>query len=792
MDKLIGRYIHIKGIVQGVGFRPFVYKIAQQNQLTGWVKNTSAGVEIIVNGSEDGVLAFLNTLEKNPPPLSQIDLIEIQSVEPDHFTDFKIIPSEEIQSGFIPISPDISICDDCLQELFDPKDRRYLYPFVNCTNCGPRFTIIEDIPYDRPNTTMSAFPMCESCSAEYNNPLDRRFHAQPVACPNCGPHIWIEDIHTGVYNDYSTDLNVLQQCQIWIKEGKILAIKGIGGFHLACDALNPAAVEKLRERKNRVDKPFAVMMPDIDTIMRHCVLNQADIDLLVSKERPIVILPRKKNSTIAEGVAPNQNTIGVMLPYTPLHYLLLSDINSTLVGFKPLLEAIVLTSGNISEEPIATDNSQALQTLSNIADAFLMHDRPIYIRCDDSVIRNIKTEDQRIIQMPIRRSRGYSPNPIRLPWKIPEILATGAELKNTFCLSKENYAFISHHIGDLQNYETFQSLEEGIKHFERIFRIKPQAIAYDMHPDYLSTYYALERAKDSQVPLIPIQHHHAHIASCLADNNIQDLQNVIGVAFDGTGYGDDGAIWGGEFLIASYTSYSRAAHLDYFPLPGGDASIRHPGRIALAYLYNASLQEDVDFTYVLPSLCADEKRMIKSQLEHKINLVKTSSMGRLFDIVAALAGVRSVVNYEAQAAIELEEMADPSVAEIYPYEIAYPETKYPETKTTPLKINTIPIISGVLADVQLQEQLPKISAKFHNTLADIVRSVCVTLRNMYHLNLVVLSGGVWQNVTLLRKTLQALNAEQFTVLVQSQVPPNDGGISLGQLVIAAHRIINER
>ncbi|MCS6908150.1 MAG: carbamoyltransferase HypF, partial [Anaerolineales bacterium] len=581
---MVGRYIRIGGIVQGVGFRPFVYRLANQEGLLGWVKNTSAGVEILVEGEEGAIVRFLERLKSETPPLARIDYIESHPAQSNHFTAFEIIESQDIDTAFLPISPDISICGECLSELFDPQNRRFLYPFINCTNCGPRFTITKAIPYDRPNTTMASFPLCSQCSKEYHDPMDRRFHAQPVACAECGPHLSL--VFAGKLVPGLSDIEVIQQVQKSLQEGLIVAVKGIGGFHLACDALNTRAVTALRERKKRVDKPFALMMPDLETIQRHCLTTQADIDLLTSRERPIVLLPKRPSSSIVPSVAPNQNTLGVMLPYSPLHYLLFYDFDQRTYRNYPL-EAIVLTSGNRSEEPIATENDQALSQLATLADVFLLHNRPIHIRCDDSVVRTVEDGEGRRRLYSTRRSRGYAPNPIRLPWKTNPILGVGAELKNTFCLTREEYAFVSHHIGDLETYETYRSLEEGIEHYQRLFRVRPELLACDKHPNYLSTHYALQKAKQDKLPLLAIQHHHAHIASCMAENGWSSNEPVIGVSFDGTGYGEDGCIWGGEFLIVSYQAYRRAAHLQYFPLPGGDRAVRVPARVALAYLFHA-------------------------------------------------------------------------------------------------------------------------------------------------------------------------------------------------------------
>jgi hydrogenase maturation protein HypF len=554
-----GLRVHITGIVQGVGFRPFVYNLAKHHNLKGWVKNTSAGVDIEVDGEKDSLDLFLQQLRAEAPPLSLIDEFSASFQPANGFRALEILHSEALEGAFQPISPDVAICADCLRELFDPNDRRYHYPFINCTNCGPRFTIIKDIPYDRPKTTMASFPMCPDCEREYKDPVDRRFHAQPVACPVCGPHIWLEN-RSSDFSRFGTtkvatteDEEGIQEARQLLSEGKILAIKGLGGFHLACDATNPQAVAELRNRKLRVDKPFAIMMPTIEMVERHCFASQAERELLLSAARPIVLLRRKPDSEIVHEVSPNQNWMGVMLPYTPLHYLLFADKRSP-------FPALVMTSGNLSEEPIATGNDEARERLSNLADAFLMHNRDIHIRCDDSVVRvfedncNSKIET-RTLTYPIRRSRGYAPFPVKLPMDAPQILAAGSELKNTFCITNKNYAFLSHHIGDMENYETLRSFEQGVDHFEKLFRVAPEAIAYDLHPNYLATRYALERAEREDIPAIGVQHHHAHIAACMAEHGLEGIQPVIGVAFDGTGYGEDGAIWGGEVLIADYKSY---------------------------------------------------------------------------------------------------------------------------------------------------------------------------------------------------------------------------------------------
>ncbi len=767
-----GASIHVRGIVQGVGFRPFVYTLAQRFGLTGWVRNTSAGVEIEVEGPASALQDFVQALQREHPPLARLDEIRVKEHEPHGFTHFAIVPSESQPEAFQPISPDVGICPDCLRELFEPQDRRYRYPFINCTHCGPRFTIVRDIPYDRPNTTMAAFAMCPACSAEYHDPRARRFHAQPVACPQCGPQVWLET-EGEREEDAPRGAEALRLAQQWLLDGRIVAIKGLGGFHLACDATNAAAVSELRRRKLRVDKPFALMMPDLSTVEQHCFLGETERRLLESPQRPIVLLERRPESNVALEVAPGQTTLGVMLPYTPLHYLLFAgeSVPATLTALPPL----VMTSGNLSEEPIATDNEEARARLGSLADAFLMHDRPIHIRCDDSVLRVVRRGDT-FQESPylLRRSRGYAPDPVRLPGELPPILAVGPELKNTFCLTRQHYAFLSHHIGDMENYETLRSFEDGVAHFERLFRIAPQAIAHDLHPDYLSTRYAQRRAQRDNLPLLGVQHHHAHIAACLADNGLPGDRPVIGLAFDGTGFGPDGAIWGGEVLLADYHGFERLYHLTYFPLPGGDAAIRCPARSALALLWALDMEWGEDLPPVR-SLTAEERRLLRLQLERRLQAPLTSSMGRLFDAAAALAGGRQRVNYEAQAAIEFEAAADPSESGAYRFEIRED------------RIEVGAAFRALLDDVHRDLPLGRISARFHNGLVNGIRAICNEIRMKTGAREVALSGGVWQNRIVLTGTIAALEADGFRVYIHSQVPTNDGGVALGQAMVAAAR-----
>jgi hydrogenase maturation protein HypF len=765
-----GLRVHITGLVQGVGFRPFVYNLATRHNLNGWVKNTSAGVDIEVDGDSESLNLFLQQLRDEAPPLSRIDEFSASFQPANGFSSLEILHSEAVEGAFQPISPDVSICPDCLRELFDPNDRRYRYPFINCTNCGPRFTIIKDIPYDRPKTTMASFPMCPDCELEYTNPLDRRFHAQPVACPVCGPQITFERFNVGTLA--SSGDAIAGTCKS-LANGEIVAIKGLGGFHLACDATNAGPVTELRTRKLRVDKPFAIMMPDIETVEQYCFVSDSERQLISSSARPIVLLKRKPESNIVPEVAPKQDWIGVMLPYTPLHHLLFNDENTKFT-------ALVMTSGNLSEEPIATGNDEARERLSTLADAFLMHNRDIHIRCDDSVVRvfeeNLQSEirNQKFIY-PIRRSRGYSPFPVKLPFDAPQILAAGSELKNTFCITNKNYAFLSHHIGDMENYETLRSFEQGVEQFEKLFRVKPKAIAYDFHPNYLATRYALERAEHENLPTVGVQHHHAHIAACMAEHGLDGTHPIIGVAFDGTGYGEDGAIWGSEILIADYKSYQRRFHIAYFPLPGGDAAIKKPARTALALLWSLGLEWD-EILRPTAEFPDQDQVILRAQLERKINTPLTSSMGRLFDVAAALAGVRQQVNYEGQAAIEFEALADMAEGGRYPFGLDQD------------KVQVRTAVEALINDVVAGIQISKISAKFHNGLAACVLEICTRIRSETGIDEVALSGGVWQNITLLGRTLSLLNKDGFRVYIHREVPANDGGLSLGQAVIAAARI----
>jgi hydrogenase maturation protein HypF len=762
---VIRAQVVVRGIVQGVGFRPFVYRLAQERQLNGWVLNSTQGVVIEVEGPRQRIDGFIAGLKADPPPQAVIEKVETNLLPPVGYSSFIVEASRE-GDEFVLISPDICICADCLNELRSSQDRRWAYPFINCTNCGPRFTIISDIPYDRPKTTMSAFTMCPRCDEEYHNPADRRFHAQPNACPLCGPRLELASNGTRPA-EAPLRKEPIEGIRRLLAEGAIVAVKGLGGFHLACDATNAGAVATLRERKQRVDKPFAVMSLDVDTVRRYCQVSEGEAQLLESPARPIVLLRRKPDSPIAAEAAPANNNLGVMLPYTPLHYLLLSD------GATPAPLALVMTSGNMSEEPIAIGNQEALERLSPLADYFLLHDRDIYVRCDDSVTRLFRGREAML-----RRSRGYAPFPVRLNLELKEILACGAELKNTFCLTKGTYAFLSQHIGDMENYETFASYQASVEHFQRLFRVNPQAVAYDLHPDYLATRYALELAELQGLRRVPVQHHHAHVVSCMAENGVDG--EVIGVALDGTGYGTDGHIWGGEFLLADCRRFRRLGHLKYVPLPGGEAAIKRPYRMAVSHLLSAFGEEALDLPLELwAQIEPPELALVRRMMAAKVNCPLTSSCGRLFDAVSALLGVRGVVNYEGQAAIELEMLAAEGVDEVYDWS---PPSSYP------IIIDPAPVLRGVVSDLRRGVDRAVISAKFHNTIADIIVGVSQAARERTGINRVALSGGVFQNMYLIGRTLDGLESQGFEALIHHQVPANDGGIALGQAVIANARL----
>jgi hydrogenase maturation protein HypF len=706
---------------------------------------------IRVTGREPTIDCFCNDITHEHPELSIITGISVTLIEFENHSDFSIIQSEKEDSTTALISPDVSVCKDCMDELFDPNDRRYLYPFLNCTNCGPRYTIIDDIPYDRPKTSMKHFAMCPECKKEYDDPLNRRFHAQPNACSTCGPKVTL-------YNNdrYKLDYtDPVSETVRLLKEGYIIAIKGLGGYHLACDALNNAAVKKLRERKVREEKPFALMTFDTKAIESFAHIDIEEKKLLESNKRPIVLLKKREGNIISEGVSPKNRYFGTMLPYTPLHYMILKK-----------MEALVLTSGNRSDEPISIDNEDAFTNLSQIADYFLTHNRDIYLRSDDSIVKNTKSGTSFI-----RRSRGYVPVPVFLKSKIPSVLAMGGGLKNTVCVTKEDRAFLSQHIGDLENQESLDFLKLTVSHMKRILDVDPEVIACDLHPDYMSTVFA----KEQNTKIIEVQHHHAHIASCMAENKIDSP--VIGLSFDGTGLGSDGHVWGGEVLVSDYKGFDRAAHFSYVPMPGSASAIKEPYRMGLSYLYSAYGEDyrNLDIPFIKNS---DEKsfKFLTGMIQKKLNCPLTSSIGRLFDGVASILGVRDKVFFEGQAGMELEMLAREGITESYDYSFDKKET---------IEISHKEIIRAIVKDVLDKKELSVISSKFHNTIINLFSEICEEVRIETKIDSIALSGGVFQNGILLEGFLSKLTEKGFNVYCQNIVPANDGGLSLGQAMIAA-------
>ncbi len=747
----------VRGVVQGVGFRPFVYRLAREHKLTGWVRNTSGAVEIEVEGDKNAVTSFLKIFEAKAPPRASIETLDTTFYPTKGYTGFEIRDSLSQESEYQLVSPDIATCEDCRREILSPGDRRYRYPFTNCTNCGPRFTIIQGIPYDRAATTMRAFVMCGECQQEYEDPLDRRFHAQPNACPICGPRLELVDSNGTVI---ACDDPIAATSEL-LQQGKVVAVKGLGGFHLVCDATSGPAVMRLRERKGRHAKPFAVMMESLEEIEQHCVVSREERELLLSPECPIVLLRwRHRASRISPAVAPNLCYLGAMLPYTPLHHILLRDSG------RPL----VMTSGNISGEPLAKDNEEALARLGDIADYFLLHDREIHVRCDDSVCMVVDTPQV------LRHARGYAPSPISLHFKSKQILACGAELKNTFCFTKERHAFLSQHIGEMDNEGTIEHFADTIALYQHLFRVTPELVACDMHPDYASTKYAHILAKKQGLTLTAVQHHHAHVVACLTDNGVEGP--VIGVAFDGTGYGTDETIWGGEFLIADRYKFERVGHLEQVPLPGGEAAIRRPYRMALSYLYTL-LGDDVSLDGLsLSKIDPAERDVIRQQSRQRINAPLTSSAGRLFDAVSALIGVRDKIDYDAQAAIELEMVALGRSGERGIYPILLDRANEMQV------VRLGSLFAQIVKEIRDKVPAAIIAARFHTTMAQATARVCTAIAGNRGLKRVALTGGVFQNRLLLRLTTAILREEGFTVLTHNRVPCNDGGISVGQAVIA--------
>ncbi|MBI9074827.1 MAG: carbamoyltransferase HypF [Desulfatibacillum sp.] len=749
---VVAKEIAVGGIVQGIGFRPFIYQLAEHFGLAGEVSNTSTGVYIFLEGLSENLDAFLHDLQTKPPVLAIITYVEATDTVPKGFKQFSIIKSEAGPARATLISPDVSVCLDCLKELFDPRDRRYRYPFINCTNCGPRYTIINDIPYDRPKTSMAGFTMCPQCQGEYERPADRRFHAQPNACPVCGPQVQLLDNQgNAIFHP-----DPLAHTGELLKQGHIAAIKGLGGFHLAADANNSRAVSLLRRRKHREEKPLAVMVPDMDAARELAKISPEEEALLTGFRRPIVLLRKRLPEALAPETAPNNRYIGLMLPYTPLHYVLMEH--------SP--KALVMTSGNLSDEPICIDNQDAFARLGHIADFFLVHNRDIYLRSDDSIVRH-SAGDTRFM----RRSRGYVPVPVFLKAKAPPILACGALLKNTVCLTRGDQAFVSQHIGDLENLETLDFFRLTINHLQRILDIKPRVVAHDLHPDYLSTVFA----KELDLPKVAVQHHHAHIVSCMAENQVEG--EVIGLALDGTGLGTDRAIWGGEVLICGMRDFTRAAHFSYVAMPGGNMAVREPWRMAISHLKNAFGKAFLDIKLPLvDTVDYAGIQTIDQMITRSINAPPTSSTGRLFDAVAAIAGLRNVASYDGQAAMELEMAADPG--EDRPYEWAL-------EGEDPMVLLTAPIIRGVARDVEQGRPVSEVAGRFHATLVQVFVHVCQVLRTKTRLNRVALSGGSFQNVLLLTGLTRELEGRGFEVITHKICPTNDGGLSLGQAMVAA-------
>jgi len=758
--------ILITGRVQGVGFRPAVYRIAETLGLSGFVYNDTKGVTIELQGKEEGISEFLKRLKSaDKPPLAEIkscEAVDITAVDGEY--KFIIKTSNAQGTALSQVTADIATCRGCLEEMCDKKDFRYRYPFINCTNCGPRYSIVRTIPYDRPNTTMSVFEMCDKCAAQYADVTDRRFHAQPVACPACGPKIWLTDSNGKTIKTKTDD--VIAEAARLLQAGKVVAVKGVGGFHLAVDALNEQAVKRLRERKKRDYKPFAMMADSVEKIKEYAIVSDSAEKVLKSPQSPIVLLPKKKDSAIAPSVAEDVNTFGFMLCYAPLHYLL----------FAEGIEVLVMTSGNISDEPLICKNQIALERLGSVADAFLMHDREIYRQVDDSIIHFIDGQP-----VPLRRARGYVPTPIFMEGSCrQDIFAAGADLKNTFCFVKQNQLICSEHIGDLEDAEVYHHYIDSIEHLRKLFEVKPKVVACDLHPGYFSTQYALSM---SGVEVIQVQHHWAHIASVLVENGLEGP--VIGLECDGTGYGTDGAIWGCECMIASLEKFERFGHLAYYRLAGADKASKEPIRPVLGLLkkaYGSEFKLD-KFAWLLERIEPDKNkhRIISEQINKKINTVETSSLGRVFDAVAAMLGLGNYNHFDAQLPMALEAIAISDVEEHYEFELGKRDDK-------PLKLDLDKMIKQLINDIQAEKAAGIISAKFHNTLSIALLTMAKQARESTRLNTVALSGGVFCNRYLTNCLIKLLKVNDFRVLFNREVPSNDGGIALGQAAIAVNLV----
>jgi hydrogenase maturation protein HypF len=758
------------GVVQGVGFRPFVYRLALENQLAGFIGNDTGGVTIEIEGAEVQIAAFVARLRSDAPPMARIDSVAVREIPATGEHGFRIVSSQVLGQVSTGIPADAATCADCLRELLDPADRRYGYPFLNCTNCGPRFTITRRIPYDRPQTSMAAFPMCAACQAEYDDPLNRRFHAQPNACWDCGPRLWL----VGAKGEAIAADDPVASCIDRLLAGHILAIKGIGGFHLSVDATNEAAVMRLRDRKHRYGKPLAVMVRDLDAACTLCDLTAEEEALLQTAARPIVLARARAGNGIAASIAPGNPWLGVFLPYAPLQHLLFADSR---------VRALVMTSANLSEEPIAIDNDEARLRLAGIADAFLLHDREILQRCDDSVAALVDGAPQ-----VVRRARGFVPLGVDLPFNAPPLLAVGGHLKSVFALARGRFAYQSQHLGDLENLTGLEFFKESLAHLMHTFEIEPETVAHDMHPGYLSTTWAKEWALERGLRLIAVQHHHAHVAACMAEHRIDSP--VIGLALDGTGYGTDDRIWGGEVLICSLDTFDRFAHLDYVPMPGGDAAIREPWRMALAHLHAAGF--DVTSPEMLGLLHATEHeaRVLVRMIERSVNTPLTSSLGRLFDAAAAVVLGRRKVDYEAQAAIEMEGLAvdeadqpDEDADEATGYDIAL--VSGDRAKGDPARLNVAPLWRGLMRDLAAGVSKSRIAARFHLGVAAGFVQAAVAARAASGITQVALSGGVMHNRRLARLLRMRLEAKGFQVFQHRRVSPGDGGLSYGQVAVAA-------
>jgi len=753
------RHITVEGIVQGVGFRPFVHRLAQDLGLVGRAHNFTGGLAIEVQGPPDAVDRFVTRLTDEAPPVAVIEGVEVTPAPLLAQTDFRIVASREEEGGPIFVSPDVAICEDCLREMRDPADRRYRHPFINCTNCGPRFTIVSQVPYDRPNTSMGDFPMCEQCRAEYEDIGDRRYHAQPVACPNCGPTLLFVAVEGAERGEQA-----LAAAREMLLEGGIVAIKGLGGFHLACDADDEAAVRRLKQRKDREAKPLAVMAESLAVAAQFSEITPEAAELLESPQSPITLVQKGEEAPLAPAIAPDTDTYGLMLPYTPLHALLLE-------GLGP--RALVMTSGNLSDEPLCIDNEEAQERLAGIADGFLIHDRDIYVGCDDSVVRPTR-------RGPIlfRRARGYVPFPVRLGHEMRPLLAMGGHLKNTFCIANGRNAFLSQHLGDLADQPTLEFFERSLEHFESLLQVTPEALACDLHPDYLSTRHAELLSAERGLPLFRVQHHHAHFAACLADNH--ETRPAVGLICDGTGYGEDGTIWGCEVLVGDAQDYERAGHLRYVPLPGGERAIEEPWRMAAAYLREAfgpGFADEVDVPFV-EQMDRAAWELLEQMIERGLNCPQASSAGRLFDAVAALIGLHATVDYEGQAAIHLEAVAE---AEGQPYDFALVEGD------EGFIIDPLPTIRDIVSDLQRGATTSEIASRFHGTFIRMLAEAAERAARQHGLDLVALSGGTFQNAIVVEQLMPELERRNLRPLIHTAAPPGDGGLSLGQALVAHAR-----